>query len=166
MRETIALLLCGLFVVADVSWSDAAEQHMMQPRVPADKLAEARALTSPLPESPEIVEKGKVLYEGKGTCFNCHGKEGMGNGPVAAGLDPAPRNFHHHGFWRHRTEVELFWVIKNGLPDTSMIGFVGRLTDENIWALIQYERSFAGKHGSGMIGRGKGMRPIVPLVLE
>ncbi len=30
----------------------AAEQHMMQQLVPADKLAEACALTSPLPSSP------------------------------------------------------------------------------------------------------------------
>lgn len=37
----------------------------MQPRVPSDKVAEARALTNPLPHSPEIVEKGKALYQGK-----------------------------------------------------------------------------------------------------
>jgi mono/diheme cytochrome c family protein len=49
---------------------------MMQPRVPADKLAEARALTNPLPDSQEIIEKGKALYHGKGTCFNCHGQNG------------------------------------------------------------------------------------------
>jgi len=30
----------------------AIERHMMQPRVPADKLADARALTSPLSNSP------------------------------------------------------------------------------------------------------------------
>ena len=54
--------------------SASAEQHMMQPRVPADKLAEARSLTSPFPVSPETVEKGKALYNGKGTCVNCHGR--------------------------------------------------------------------------------------------
>jgi mono/diheme cytochrome c family protein len=109
-------------------------------------LAEARALTSSLSNSPEIVEKGKVLYHGKGTCFNCHGTDGMGNGPAAVGLDPPPRNFRHHGFWRHRTEGEIFWVIKNGSPGTSMIGFVGQLTDEEIWAIIQYESSFSDGH--------------------
>ena len=62
----------------------AAERHMMQQLVPADKLAEARALTSPLPSSQEAVEQGKALYNGKGTCFNCHGKDGGGNGPLAA----------------------------------------------------------------------------------
>lgn len=134
----------------------AAERHMMPPRVPAEKLAEARALISPLPDSPEIVEKGKALYEGKGTCINCHGKEGGGDGPVAASLDPSPRNFHHHGFWRHRTEGEIFWVIKHGSPGTAMIGFSDQLTDEEIWAIIQYERSFSGEHGRG---HGHGMGP-------
>ena len=139
----------------------AAERHMVQPLVPADKLAEARALTSPLPNSPEIVAQGKALYHGKGTCFNCHGKDGDGNGPVAAQLNPSPRNFQHHGFWRHRTEGEIFWVIKNGSVGTSMVGFVGQLTDEEIWSIIQYERSFAGEHGPGMMGHGEGMGPMM-----
>ena len=110
----------------------AAERHMMQTLVPTDKLAEARALTNPLPKSPEIVKQGKALYDGKGACFNCHGKEGDGNGPLAAQLNPSPRNFRHHGFWRYRTEGEVFWVIKNGSAGTSMVGFGGQLTDEEI----------------------------------
>jgi mono/diheme cytochrome c family protein len=141
-------------VVALAIPAGAAERHMMQPLVPAGKLAEARALTSPLPSSPEVVAQGKALYNGKGTCFNCHGKDGSGNGPVAAQLDPSPRNFQHHGFWRHRTEGEIFWVIKNGSVGTSMIGFGGQLTDEEIWTIIQYERSFAGEQGPGMMGSG------------
>jgi mono/diheme cytochrome c family protein len=161
MREVLGLVLCCLLVGGDMSLSAAAEQHIMQPRVPADKLVEARALTSPLPDSPEIVEKGNVLYQGKGTCFNCHGKDGSGNGPVAAQLNPSPRNFQHHGFWRHRTEGEIFWVIKNGSPGTSMIGFVGQLTDEEMWAIVQYERSFAGEHGPGMMGQRKGRGPMM-----
>ena len=124
-----------------------AEQHVMAPRVPDDKLAEARALTSPLPASTEIQAKGKVLYEGKGTCMNCHGQSGAGDGPLAASLNPTPRNFHHHGFWRHRTEGEVFWVIKYGVPGTAMIGFGDQLTDEEIWTIIQYERSFSDGHG-------------------
>lgn len=59
----------------------AMERHIMEPRVPADKMEEARALVSPLPDSPDIVERGKAIYEGKVTCFNCHGKTGRGDGP-------------------------------------------------------------------------------------
>ncbi|MEP6936127.1 MAG: c-type cytochrome [Nitrospirota bacterium] len=139
----------------------AAERHMMQPVVPADKLAVARSLTSPLPSSPEIVQHGKILYHGKDACFNCHGKDGDGNGPVAAQLNPSPRNFQHHGFWRHRMEGEVFWVIKNGSIGTSMVGFGGQLTDEEIWSLVQYVRSFSGEHGPGMMGHGEGMGPMM-----
>lgn len=39
----------------------AAERHMIQPRVPTDKLAEARALTSPLLDSPQVIEQAKRL---------------------------------------------------------------------------------------------------------
>src|SRR5829696_3892119 len=151
---SVTVILAAMLAIAPAM--SGAEQHMMQSRVRADKLAEARALTSPLPDLPETVEKGKALYNGKGTCFNCHGKDGSGNGPVAAQLDPSPRNFQHHGFWRHRTEGEIFWVIKHGSPRTAMIGFGGQLTDEEIWSLIQYERTFSGDHGPGMMGHGKG----------
>lgn len=155
MKTTMVTALVAVVALALPAW--AAERPMMQPRVPADKLVEARALTSPLTSSPEIVALGKALYNGKGTCFNCHGKDGDGNGPVAAQLDPSPRNFQHHGFWRHRTEGEIFWVIKHGSPGTSMIGFDGQLTDEEIWAIMQYERSFGGEHAPGMMGHGEGM---------
>ena len=159
MRPNMLVFLVLMVSLAIPAW--AAERHMMQPRVPAEKLAEARALKSPLPSSPEIVEKGKALYDGKGTCFNCHGTDGAGNGPAAAKLNPAPRNFRHHGFWRHRTEGELFWVIKHGSPGTAMIGFGPVLSDEEIWSLIQYEGTFAGKHGRQGMGRGEGMGPMM-----
>ena len=159
MKSNMFPLIVAVVSLAIPAW--AAERHMMQPRVPADKLAAARALTSPLPSSPEVVEQGKALYNGKGACFNCHGKDGGGNGPAAAKLDPAPRNFQHHGFWRHRTEGEIFWVIKNGSVGTGMVGFGGQLTDEEIWSIIPYMRSFAGAHGPGMMGHGEGMGPMM-----
>ncbi|MCS6897244.1 MAG: c-type cytochrome, partial [Nitrospira sp.] len=134
-----------------------AERHMMQPRVPSDKLAEARALKNPLPFSPKTVERGKAIYHGKGTCLNCHGMEGDGKGPAAAQLTPPPRDFRHHGFWRHRTEGELFWVIKHGSPGTAMAGFGSILSDEEIWSVIRYERTFAAEHGRRGMGPREGM---------
>jgi mono/diheme cytochrome c family protein len=133
-------LLVVVVSLAIPSW--AAERHRMQLLVPADKLAEARALTNPLPKSPETVSQGKAIYVGKGACIRCHGKEGDGHGPLAARLDPSPRNFQDQGFWSHRTEGEIFWLIKNGSPDTGLVGYGDQLTDAEIWALIQYLQSF------------------------
>ncbi len=137
----------------------AAERHMMQQVVPADKLAEARALKNPLSNSPEVIAQGKTVYNGKGGCVTCHGIDGDGKGPAAASLNPSPRDFRHHGLWRHRSEGELFWVIKHGSPGTSMIGFGSVLSDNEIWTLIHYERTFSGMHGMGMMKDGEGMGP-------
>ena len=145
MRPSIFSLMAMLVSLAIPV--GAAEQHMMQQLVPAGKLTEARALTSPLPKSAETVAQGKAIYEGKGACFNCHGKDGDGNGPLAARLNPSPRNFQDYGFWRHRMEGEVFWLIKNGSPGTGLVGYGDQLTDGEIWALIQYLRSFTGEHG-------------------
>lgn len=158
-RSSVAVAASLALAVVSAAVSFAVERNIMMPLVPADQLASAKALTSPLSASPEVVAKGKVLYEGKGACVNCHGASGRGDGVAAANLDPSPRNFRHHGFWRHRTEGEVFWVIKNGAAGTAMIPFGGVLTDEEIWTVIQYERSFAGGHGSmGGMGPG-GMGP-------
>ena len=135
----------------------AAERHMMPSVVPADKLAEARALKNPLSNTSEVIENGKSVYNGKGGCVTCHGIDGDGKGPAAASMNPAPRNFQHHGFWRHRSEGEVFWAIKYGSPGTAMIAFGSVLSDNEIWALIHYEQTFAGKHG--MMGDQGGMGP-------
>lgn len=149
----IVVNLSILTVLMLISPAFGAGQEMMRTRVPADKLQEARALNNPLTATPETLEKGKAIYEGKGTCFNCHGMTGRGNGPGAVNLDPPPRVFKSHGFWKHRTEGEIFWVIKHGSPGTAMIPFGGLLSDEEIWTVMLYERSFMGGRGHGGGGR-------------
>lgn len=164
IRWSMGLMLSLVIGAPMVSAQQQGHQRMMMPRVPADKLEEARALTSPLSPSPDIVEQGKAIYEGKGGCVNCHGASGRGDGPGAATLKPPPRVFRSHGFWRHRSEGEIFWVIKYGSPGTGMIPFGGMLSDEEIWTVMQYERSFAGGPHGGRGGpqgggrhRGRGM---------
>lgn len=153
-----ALLAAGCFVLltATAVLADDRGPGMMRPRVPVEQLAEARALTNPTADSLDTVAQGKALYEGKAACATCHGITGYGDGPAAAGLSPAPRNFHHRGFWRHRSEGELFWVVKYGIPGTGMPAFGGQLSDEEIWAILRYERTFGARrgHGHGRHGRG------------
>ena len=156
MRQTIQWASSFVFALvvsgSPVGAQQQGHQQMMMSRVPADRLAEARALQNPLTPSSDTVEKGKAIYEGKGTCVNCHGASGRGDGPGAATLNPPPRVFRSHGFWRHRSEGEIFWVIKYGSPGTAMIPFGGLLSDEEIWTVMQYERSFSG----GSLGGGGG----------
>ncbi len=125
-----------------VTLSFAAEADLSNKRVPAEKLKEIQALKNPFEASPENISKGKVLYQTQATCFTCHGKEGRGDGLAAPGLDPSPRNFTSAGFHSMRTDGELFWVIKKGIPGTAMMPMVGSvITEEEAWLVLLYERS-------------------------
>ena len=104
----------------------AEEKDPLKPRVPPDQIADAKALKNPIASSPESIAKGKALFEGKGTCFNCHGKEGKGDGPAGAILNPSPRNFTNCKFHKKRKDGEFFWVIKNGSAGTGMVSLDSR----------------------------------------
>ncbi len=131
----------------------ASEKDPLKPRVPADQIAEAKKLSTPLYQDArrapaKIVEEGKALYEGKGTCFNCHGKSGKGDGAAGAMLNPSPRDLTNCQFQNARSDGELFWIIKNGSPGSGMISLVpGTLTEEEAWKVIAYVRSFCAKGG-------------------
>ena len=80
-------------------------------------------------------------------CAPCHGADGRGDGPAAAGLDPKPRNFHDPEFWRGRTAEQLRLVVRNGKPGTLMPPFEGALSPEEIDAVVAQLETFRA-HGS------------------
>lgn len=129
----------------------APEKDPLKPRVPADQMESAKKLTTPLfkdakSAAAKLVEEGKALYEGKGTCFNCHGKTGKGDGPAGMMLDPGPRDLTNCRFQNKRSDGELFWVIKNGSPGTGMVALMpGAINEEEAWKIIAYVRSLCAK---------------------
>jgi mono/diheme cytochrome c family protein len=135
----------------------AAEKDIIIPRVSPKEIEIARALKNPLPQTSQTIAMGKKVYQGKGSCVLCHGVDGRGTGMGAPSLDPSPRNFHRPGFWRHRTDGELFWTIKNGSFGTGMVAYGGFLTDKEIWAVITYEHTFADGMEDGSEVGNKGL---------
>ncbi|MGE3152224.1 MAG: c-type cytochrome [Nitrospiraceae bacterium] len=122
------------------------------PRVPPDQLAQAKAVKPPFPVTPELLEEGKAIFLGRGTCFQCHGSEGKGNGGAAQILPIQPRDFTNPHFKKLRTPGEMMWVLKNGslgqsgrVPGTGMLPIVGQfLSEEDGWKVLLYERSLGG----------------------
>ena len=137
-----------IFLMATIA--TAEEREPTKPRVPPDQMVEVKAMKNPVPKTPETIAKGKALFEGKGTCFNCHGKEGKGDGPAGQILNPSPRNFTNCKFHKARKDGELFWVIKNGSPGTGMVPLIpAAINEEEAWTIINYERSFCKQEGGG-----------------
>jgi mono/diheme cytochrome c family protein len=145
--KVLGTLTAAMFLTTGLAIA-GPEKDPLPARVPADQRAAAKKDKSPLYDkaenaSPEIVAEGKALFEGKGTCINCHGKEGNGQGPAGAVLNPGPRDFTNCKFHKKRKDGELMWVIKNGSPGTGMVPLVpATISEEEAWKVIAYERSF------------------------
>ena len=141
MMIRMALMAVGLlgWMILPV---DAAEKDPMKVRVPADQLAAAQKLKSPV-AATDVVAKGKELYEGKGTCLKCHGVTGQGDGPGAKLVRPSPRNLTNHEWQKARTDGELFWIIKNGSPGTGMVSLLpSDINETEAWEVIAEIRTF------------------------
>jgi putative copper resistance protein D len=92
---------------------------------------------SPVRYTTGAIVRGASLYE-QG-CSVCHGALGHGDGPAAASLPIVPADLAAHGS-SHRAG-ELFWWIAHGIPGTPMPAFAPRLSDPEIWDLVQFVRA-------------------------
>ena len=98
-------------------------------------------------QAPAASEVGKALYEDK--CAHCHGIEGAGDGSAAENLLPRPRDF-TRGIYKIRstesgqlpTDQDLFDIISNGMPGSSMPAWSGLLTEDKRWELVAHIKTF------------------------
>jgi caa(3)-type oxidase subunit IV len=98
-------------------------------------------LKDPWVSRPELVAKGKETFVQ--LCATCHGTEGQGNGPAAAGLTPKPRNFTQADGWKNGRKVsQIFKTLREGLG--GMPSF-GTEPEDTRWALAHYVQSLGPK---------------------
>ncbi len=96
--------------------------------------------------SPSAKKDGKELYHKTAkpfTCETCHGVKGDGLGDPDFESTPPARNFTCKATMDSLSDGQLFWIIKNGSPKTSMPAFGGNLSDDDIWKLVSYLRGFS-----------------------
>jgi mono/diheme cytochrome c family protein len=88
--------------------------------------------------SPELVEKGKTLFQT--SCVSCHGETGQGNGPGGIALNPPPRNFTSADGWKNSPLLSgIYKTLEEGIPGSGMISY-NFLTPEDRFALAHYIR--------------------------
>lgn len=137
------LVFCFFILGVGACPALAADQAVLRPRVPADKIDEAKAWANPVPATADNIEKGKALFQGKAFCATCHGRDGKGLADIEGLRGKLPRNFTDKVWQTARSDGELFWILKNGSPGTDMASFVPLvLTEEEAWQVLLYVRSF------------------------
>jgi DMSO reductase family type II enzyme heme b subunit len=99
---------------------------------------------------PGNVDKGKEIYDKR--CTWCHGEEGDGEGAAKDRLNPPPRDFTSGNYKVKASDFEdmapndddVFRMIRDGMPGTAMPGWSDILTEQDMWDLVAYVKSFAG----------------------
>ena len=88
--------------------------------------------------SPAIVDAGRKVFHGKGTCSGCHGDKLKG-GPVAPPLTGES--------WRHisGTYAAILDRVDNGLAGTLMVPHPGGIQESQVFLVASYV--YAVSHG-------------------
>lgn len=95
-------------------------------------------LTNPIPADAASLERGGKLYAAN--CASCHGDGGMGDGPAASALDPAPSPIAHSS--QMLADDYLFWRIsEGGAPFGTSMPAWKTLDEEARWDMINYMRA-------------------------
>ena len=92
------------------------------------------------PAPADARARGESIYSVR--CAPCHGANGGGDGPAAAGITPKPRNFHDPDFWRGRAAEQLRLVVRQGKPGTLMPPFEGVLSTAEVDDVVGYLQGF------------------------
>ena len=110
-------------------------------------------LPNPIAADEASIERGATLYTTQ--CASCHGDGGMGDGPAAANLDPAPANIAHTS--QMLGDDYLFWRISEGgamAPfNSTMVAWKSIMDEDARWDVINYVQAL----GSGAVMPGQTM---------
>jgi cytochrome c553 len=82
-------------------------------------------------------DSGADLF--KTNCAMCHGADGKGYSAIKT------PDFTSAEEQAKLTDKQMFDIIKNGKPNTTMMGFNGRLSDDQISTLVKHIRSLGPK---------------------
>lgn len=135
MRNLLCLYCLGALMLAACGGSISP--------VPADETVplapvpeEYAGLINPL--GPDGASQGAELFQSN--CAMCHGPEGHGDGPAGQSLEPPPGNLAE--VQAKAADDYLYWRIHAGKPGTAMLAWKNILTDEQIWQLVSFIRTF------------------------
>ena len=93
---------------------------------------------NPVADSADAISEGKLLFES--TCAACHGSSGLGDGPAAVALTPAPASLVELN--KTAADDHLLWRISEGKEGTAMVSWKASFTEDQIWQIISYLRTF------------------------
>jgi mono/diheme cytochrome c family protein len=107
-----------------------------QPK-PWDVPANFKTMKNPLAKGDASNKAGMAVYIKN--CASCHGKTGLGDGVKARALKTFPGDFSKADY-QGQNDGDQFYKTKIGRGE--MPKYEGKLTDDDIWNVVNYMRTF------------------------
>ena len=104
---------------------------------PWDVPANYKSMKNPVAKGDASNKTGMALYTKN--CASCHGKVGLGDGVKARALKTFAGDF-SKAEYQDQTDGEHFYKTKFGRGE--MPKYEGKMSDEDIWHMVNYMRTF------------------------
>src|SRR5688572_13704513 len=119
-------------------------------------LALGSAAALDLPRRPLDPDSGARVYAAN--CASCHGARGLGDGPMAKGMNPGPPAIGSADFAGTIAPAMMFQKTSVGVAGTAMPGFAERLSAMDRWNVVAYltqlrQQTVDAAHGEGLYGQ-------------
>ncbi len=137
MRASIVRvgLACGWFAIAALVVNAQSGPH---------RNAEAAKVKNPVERTADSIAAGKKSFQFY--CAACHGPGGKGDGGVYGAFGGgSPTNLTDDEWQRAMSDGEIFAVIRDGIGYVEMAGYKKKMTDPQIWEVVNFIRSVAEK---------------------
>ena len=135
LRDTDRLAVIQLIkTFAPDAWREPAETPLVVPEPP--------------PATPELLARGRTLFD-TAKCWECHGREGKGDGPSAPDLRtddgfPIRPTDLTRGQLKGGVHVpDVFRALSTGLTGTPMPSYAESLAEDERWALAYFVLSLS-----------------------
>jgi high-affinity iron transporter len=120
----------------------------------AAALGSAAALD--LPGLPLDPDSGRRIYAA--SCASCHGVRGLGDGPMAASINPRPPALGDAVTMRAVSPALMYQKVSVGVSGTAMPAYADKLSPTDRWNVIAYltelrHRNVDAAHGEGLYGQ-------------
>lgn len=134
MKKNLILSAAVIFMSALMLMSFSVTQEQPKPWPVPD---EYKNMKNPVKADAESLQIGKMQYNKN--CASCHGKTGLGDGPKARMLETFSGDF-SVAYYQNQSDGEHFYKTIEGRGE--MPAYKGKISDEDIWNMVNYMRTF------------------------
>ncbi len=114
-----------------------------------------------VPSTPESIQRGQELFK-EMKCFECHGEDGRGNGPLTVALQTEwnmpyrARDLAKGWNFKGGNAIEdIYRTISTGFNETPMGSYLEKLSEEDRWHVAHYVKSLAKDMASDVVVKVK-----------